>query len=376
MAWLTNDLQPDYSKPKGLILNARLLWTFAAAHRTRPDPLYRQMAERAFEIVTTRFWDAEYGGAFWRLDHVGHVLDDSKKTYGQAFCIYALAEFDRAFGSPIARTRAIELFSLLEAHAHDPVHGGYVEVCKRDWSEADADARLSEKDMAEKKSMNCHLHLLEAFTNLYQSRSERRVAVRLRELLELFQKYILEPETFHLRHFFNERWEVRSDDYTFGHDIEASWLLCEAAEVLGEKSLLDQTRALALRIAETTLNEAVAADGGLYYAGKAGKVTDCGKEWWPQAEALVGFLNAYQLSGEPKYLDAAFNVWNFIEQKLVDRVHGEWFWRIGPEGKPDHTLPKVSEWKDPYHAVRACIETLQRLQHVEAALSPKPSSPL
>ncbi|MDW7980536.1 MAG: AGE family epimerase/isomerase [Verrucomicrobiales bacterium] len=361
MPWLSNNLQPDFSKPQGLILNARLLWTFSAVYLARPEPMHRRMAERAFEIVLGKFWDNEHGGAVWRLDNQWRVLDDSKKTYGQAFCIYALAEYHRAFGSELARARAIELFELLETYAHDPVNGGYVEVCARNWTEAGPGARLSEKDMPERKSMNCHLHVLEAFTNLYRIWPDRRVAARLRELVELFETRILDRSTFHLRHFFNDAWEARSDTYTFGHDIEASWLLCEAADTLAEPQLFGSVRPLALRMAETTLDEGVDTDGGLVYEGRAGRIVDSGKEWWPQAEAVVGFINAYQISGDEQYLGAALRVWEFIEGKVVDRVHGEWYWRIGPDGKPDNTLPKVSEWKDPYHAVRACLEVLRRL---------------
>jgi len=363
MGWLSNDLKPDRSQPKGLIVNSRILWAFSAVHQAKPEPIYRQMAERAFEFVMSRFWDAEHGGAFWRLDDSGKVIDDSKKIYGQAFYIYALAEFHRAFGETSSLHRAKELFELVERHAHDAKFGGYVEVCHRDWSEAGPDARLSEKDMNEKKSMNNHLHVLEAYTNLYRVWKNPHVAERLRELIELFETKILDARTRHFNHFFDEQWRVRSDTYTFGHDIEGSWLLCEAAEVLGDAALLKNVRGLALQMAETVLNESI-ENGALCYEGKGGKIIDHGKECWPQAEALVGFLNAFQLSGDSKFFSAAQRVWNFAENNLVDRVHGEWFWRITPEGKVDATLPKVSEWKGPYHASRACLETLCRLDFI------------
>jgi cellobiose epimerase len=361
MAWLSNDLQPDRSQPKGLIVNSRILWAFSAVHQVRPEPVYARMAERAFDFVMNRFWDAQHGGAFWRLDDAGRVIDDSKKIYGQAFYIYALTEFHRAFGSPAALDRAMELFELIERHAHDAKFGGYSEVCNRDWSEAGADARLSEKDMNEKKSMNNHLHVLEAYTNLFRVWPEPRVAERLHELIELFLNRILDPLTKHLHHFFNEQWEVRSDTYTFGHDIEASWLLCEAAEELGDARLMAQVRTVALLMAEVVLREGIAEDGALYYEGKCGKIIDAGRECWPQAEALVGFLNAFEISGDGKFSGAARRVWDYIEDNLVDRIHGEWFWRINPDGQPDGKLPKVSEWKGPYHATRACLETLKRL---------------
>jgi mannobiose 2-epimerase len=361
MAWLSNDLKPDRSQPKGLIVNSRILWAFSAVHQVRSEPVYAEMAARAFDFVMKKFWDAQHGGAFWRLDDTGKVIDDSKKTYGHAFYIYALTEFHRAFGNQLALNRAKELFELIERHAHDAKFGGYVEVCNRDWSAAGADARLSDKDMNEKKSMNNHLHVLEAYTNLYRVWPEPRVAERLRELIDIFLTRILDARTKHLHHFFNEQWEVRSDTYTFGHDIEASWLLCEAAEGLDDTKLSARVRAVALPMAEVGLREGIAADGALCYEGKSGEIIDPGKECWPQAEALVGFLNAFELSGDEKFFAGARRVWDYIENNLVDRVHGEWFWRINPDGQPDNKLPKVSEWKGPYHATRACLETMKRL---------------
>jgi mannobiose 2-epimerase len=360
MGWLSNDLKADRSQPRGLIVNCRILWAFSAVHRIRPEKQFRQMAERAYEVVFNRFWDGQCGGAFWRLDDTGLVIDDSKKIYGQAFYIYALAEFHQAFGTRPALQRAKELFELIEQHAHDDVDGGYWEVRRRDWSEA-AGARLSDRDMAEKKSMNNHLHLLEAYTNLYRVWKRNRLKERLVELTELFEKQILDQQTKHLNHFFDEKWNVKSDTYTFGHDIEASWLLYEAASVLKDKAMVERLEELAMSMAEVVLREGIDSDGSLFYEGKARNVLDSGKECWPQAEALVGFLNAFEISGDERFFMAARRVWNFIEERLADKVHGEWFWRIAPNGRPDPTLPKVSEWKGPYHGSRACLEAMHRL---------------
>ncbi len=364
MGWLSNDLQPDRTQPKGLIVNSRILWAFSAVHPHRPEPVFRELAARAFNYVMTKFWDTKYGGAYWRLDDTGQVvLDDSKKTYGQAFYIYALTEYHRSFGDQAALLRAMELFELIESHAHDGPFGGYNEVCRRDWSEAGIEARLSDKDMNEKKSMNNHLHVLEAYTNLYRVWPEPRVAARLRELLVIFLTRILDQRTGHLHHFFDSAWNVRSDTYTFGHDIEASWLLCEAAAVLGDSALLQGVQLVALNMAEVALREGLGPDGGLVYEGRQGAVIDAGRECWPQAEALVGFLNASELAPEvPGFAQAPTAVWNYIQKNLVDRVHGEWFWRINPDGLVDPQLPKVSEWKGPYHATRACLEAIRRLR--------------
>ena len=364
MSWLSNDLKSDRTQPKGLIVNARILWAFSAVHQANPDPQFKQMASRAFDYIINRFWDVQYGGAFWQLDDSGKVLDDSKKIYGQAFYIYALTEFHRAFKSEGALHRALTLFELIEKHSHDSEFGGYVEVCRRDWSEAGPDARLSDKDMNEKKSMNNHLHVLEAYTNLYRETQNPVVEQRLHELIQLFLERILDSRTNHLHHFFDEEWRVRSDTYTFGHDIEASWLLCEAAGVLDDPALLQRVKSIAVQMAGVVLNEGILADGGLCYEGRAGNLIDAGRECWPQAEAVVGFINAYEISRDEKYLNAAIRVWDYADTHLVDRVHGEWFWRINEDGRPDTKLPKVSEWKGPYHVSRACLETMNRLKGI------------
>jgi mannobiose 2-epimerase len=372
MGWLSNDLKPDRSRPKGLIIHSRILWTFSAAYRARPEKIFQQMADRAFDYLMNRFWDARFGGVYWQLDDAGRLLDDSKKTYGQAFFIYALAEYHQAFDAPGALAKAMEVFQLVESHAHDPEHGGYLEVRRGDWSEAGAEARLSDKDMNEKKSMNNHLHVLEAWTNLHRATKDQRVGRRLHELIQLFEERIFDDHERHFHHFFDEAWNVRSDSYTFGHDIEGSWLLCEAAENLADAALRRRVEATALRIAEAVLQEGIASDGGLCYEGRHGNIIDYGRECWPQAEAVIGFLNAFQLSGDPRYYAAARRVWEFIDQHLVDRVHGEWFWRITPDGHVDSALPKVSEWKGPYHASRACLETIRRLDAISAQTAQTP----
>jgi len=298
------------------------------------------------------------------------VRDDSKQIYGQAFCIYALAAYHLAFDAPAARDRAWALFELLERHAHDAGHGGYFEARRRDWSAAGAVSQVGGADLGAAKSMNTNLHVLEALTTLYRARPDALVAQRLREMIRLFCERILDRHTQHLHHFFDASWKVLSDNYTFGHDIEGSWLLCEAAEVLGDKALGHDVEQVAVRMAETALKEGLDADGGLCYEGRAGKVVDANKDWWPQAEALVGFLNACQITRDVRFLEAARCVWQFIDKRLVDRTHGDWFWRITAAGQPDSKLPKVSEWKGPYHSGRACLEAARRLA-VLAALLPR-----
>ncbi|HNY76971.1 MAG: AGE family epimerase/isomerase [Sedimentisphaerales bacterium] len=364
---MSNELSVDRQANKGLILNARLLWTFSTLCRSEivgaNDDSPLQLARRAYDYLEQHFWDDRFGGAFWQVDCRGALADDKKKIYGQAFYIYALSEYFLATGESAALERAQALFDLIEKHSCDMANGGYIETCNRDWTAAE-DVRLSDKDLNEKKSMNNHLHLLEGYTNLYRAWPDPQVADELSGLIELFERHILDRDTSHFGHFFNERWEPRSDTYTFGHDIEGSWLLCEAAEVLGRPELVEKTGRLAVDIAQAVYEQGLDSDGGLFYEGKAGRVIDTNKEWWPQAEAVVGFLNACQLSGRAHFFEAALRCWEFIERAIVDHMHGEWFWRVDRNGTPDRNEPKVSEWKGPYHNTRACLETIRRLDAV------------
>ena len=361
IAEMSNDLRTRPEAAKGLILNARLLWTFSAAYRYTSQAEDKALAIRACDYLTRHFLDSRHGGYFWELNPDGSVRDDKKKIYGQAFCVYALSEYHRSFGEPKALEQAIDVFRRIEKASRDPVHGGYFETVAGDWTPCD-DVRLSDKDLNEKKSMNNHLHVLEAYTSLLRAWPDRLLAERLRELIDLFERRILNPEQTHLQHFFAEDWTTRSDSYTFGHDIEGSWLLCEAAEVLGDEGLLTRIQAVALRMARAVLQEGLDSDGGLCYEARDGRIIDSNREWWPQAEAVVGFYNAWQLSGDAAMRDAAIRCWQFIQDRIVDRVHGDWFWRVSRDGVPDDSMPKVSAWKCPYHNGRCCLEILRRIE--------------
>jgi len=361
---MSNDGRIDTKDAKGLILNARILWTFSALYRFNENDRYLEMARRAYDYLQTYFWDNRYGGVFWQVDFEGRPLDDKKKIYGQAFYIYALAEYVKAFGEEPAIKLAKQLYTLIESNSRDKIYGGYIEVCNRDWSAAE-DLRLSEKDMDEKKSMNNHLHLLEAYTNLYRIWPDTRLRQCLTELFDIFDLRITDQVSGHLNHFFDETWRPKSTSYTFGHDIEASWLLYEAAEVLNDSNITSRARRSALRLAQIALAEALDENGALCYEGRAGKITDTNREWWPQGESVVGFLNAYKLSADRSFLEAAQRAWLFIEKYFVDKKNGEWFWRLDRNGRPDSAEPKVSQWKGPYHNVRTCLETIKRLAKIK-----------
>jgi mannobiose 2-epimerase len=354
---MASDLTVDPTAPKGLILNARILWSFSAFHRTLGDSDCLRAAQRAFEYLERHFWDARHGGAYWSVDASGRPLDTKKKTYGQAFLTYALAEYHRASGDAAALARALDLFELLERHARDRRHGGYVETYEGDWTPA-SDLRLSDTDMNAKKSMNAQLHVLEAFTGLHASWPDPRLRQRLAELVGSFLDHIVDARTHRFSAFFDDDWTVKSRHVSPGHDIEGSWLLWESAEALGDVALAERVRTVVLAMASTVARTGVDADGGLWNDLASGERT---KDWWPQAEAVVGFLNAYELSGDAAYFAAARAAWAFIAQHLVDRERGEWHWRIRGDGTVDPALPKISEWKCPYHDGRMCIEAGRRL---------------
>lgn len=355
-----DDGLPDYEAAKSLVLNTRILWTFSSAYRAFGDERYRTVAERAYAYVTDKFADREHGGFYWMVDAKGNPADDRKQVYGQAFAIYGLSEYHRATGSKEALDLAIATFRLLERHSHDPAHRGYIEAHARDWSETDRLA-LGGGDMNERKSMNTHLHVLEAYTNLFRVWPDAELNRKHRELIEVMLDRIVDPETAHFKLFFDDAWTSKSDLISYGHDIEGSWLLTEAAGLAGDGALLERTKAVAIRMAEATLREGVDADGGLLNEANASGLIDANKDWWPQAEAVVGFYNAHQLTGEDKFLDAARRSWAFIERHIVDREGGEWFWSVDRKGRPTRGHGKVNAWKCPYHNGRACLEMMERL---------------
>ena len=350
----------DPNAPKGLVLNARILYTFSSAYLLTGNNDYLRMADRAFGYLYTYFLDAEHGGFYWAVDFKGKMLDGKKQVYGQAFAIYAFAEYYKATQNEKALTLAKDGFWLLENHSFDHLHLGYLEAFKKDWQPID-DLRLSEKDLNEKKSMNTHLHVIEAYTNLYTVWKNEVLAMAIKRLLANFATHIINKDTYHLQLFFSAQWEVRSSLVSFGHDIEAAWLLQEAAEVIEDQEEITKFKNLALHIGRAS-TRGLAQNGGLWYEYDTA-TTHWVKEWhwWPQAEAMVGFFNAWQLSGEEQFLTHSLKSWSFIKQYIRDPEKGEWHWGINE----DYTLmqgeDKAGFWKCPYHNGRACIELIKRI---------------
>ncbi|SET88427.1 AGE family epimerase/isomerase [Paenibacillus sp. NFR01] len=361
---IDNQMNVVEGAEKSLVLNARILWAFASAYRIYKQPEYLEMADRAYAYLMEHFADKTNGGFYWMVDAQGVPSQTKKQVYGQAFVIYALAEYHHAAGREEALNTAAGLFETLEKYAYDPVHHGYIEALAADWSPTE-DLSLSAKDMNVKKSMNTHLHVLEGYTGLYRVYPNDALRGKLTLLTEIMIDRIIDDKGRHFHLFQDDDWTVKSDIVSYGHDIEGSWLLVEAAEVLGGEDLLERARKVAITMAEATLEEGLDGDGGLRNEMEAHGLVDRNNDWWPQAEAVVGFYNAYQLTGEARFRDAAAASWNFIEEHIIDREFGEWYWAVDEHRRPLANAPKVSAWKCPYHNSRACYEMIRRLKETE-----------
>jgi cellobiose epimerase len=343
---------------KGSVLNARILWTFSAAYLHSNKKEYLDIANRAYEYLLESFNDKNFDGLYWSVDFDAKPLNTRKQVYGQAFAIYALSEYFKINQKKEVLDWAIELFELIEKHSFDQINDGYLEAFKADWSPIE-DLKLSKKDANEKKSMNTHLHILEAYSNLYFIWPSDRLHEKLKSIINVFFDKIIDPITFHQQLFFDEQWHVKSDIISFGHDIEASWLIHEAALAVKNEPMIEHSKYIAINIANATL-AGFDANWGLTYEIENGH-HDTDKHWWVQAEAMVGLLNAYQLSDNDLYLQAFIKNWSFIKKYIINPT-GEWFWGVqGDQYTPMPNQDKIGFWKCPYHNVRACLEVLKRI---------------
>ncbi|MXV50203.1 N-acyl-D-glucosamine 2-epimerase [Pedobacter sp. HMF7647] len=345
--------------PKGSVLNARILWSFSAAYNLTSNYEYLLFARRSADYFLKNFVDKLYGGVYWSIKANGDPLDAKKQIYALAFAIYGLTEYYKADRNEAVLDTAIELYQTIEKYSFDNERGGYFEAFTRDWRLID-DLRLSEKDANEKKTMNTHLHILEAYTNLFRVWPDLSLKIKIVELLKVFGKHIFN-EDYHLNLFFDENWSIKSDIISYGHDIEASWLLLEAAEVLEDEVIIQNFQELSINVAEAAA-EGLDKDGSMFYEMDFGsKHLIQEKHWWVQAEAIVGFLNASQISNDDKFFSRFLKVWQFTRNYIIDHKHGEWLWGILPDHSTMPCQDKVGIWKCPYHNSRACIEVIKRL---------------
>ncbi len=355
---INNNNEADPYAPKGVVLNSRILWAFSAAYQADKESSYMDMAFRAYSYIVDHFIDRKYGGVYWSVNNKGEMLDGRKQVYGLAFCLYGLTEYYKASKDEMALHLAESIFDHIEKFSFDKKNGGYFEAFTQGWKPVN-DMRLSEKDDNEKKSMNTHLHIIEAYANLYSVCPNKKLKESIKHLLDVFEQYIIDPRTSHLNLFMDETWNVRSSLISYGHEIEAAWLLLHCAEVLNNDSYINRFKEISIKMTDAA-TEGSDDDGGLWYENDRGKdelIKE--KHSWPQAEAMIGFMNAYQLTGEEKYLHHSFNAWNFIKQHIKDHNKGEWFWGVND----DYSVmqkEKAGFWKCPYHNTRACIEIINR----------------
>ncbi|GAA3775665.1 AGE family epimerase/isomerase [Flavobacterium ginsengiterrae] len=345
---------------KGSVLNARILWTFSASYQTTKNENHKKLAERAFEFLSEHFYDKQFGGLFWSINDDKTPKETKNQIYALAFAIYGLSEYYAISKNEKALEIAINLYSKIQDYSYDPVNKGYLEAFTRDWKPIE-DLRLSEKDANEKKTMNTHLHIIEAYANLYKVWKDKTLQNIMIELLETIEKHFINTETGHLRLFFNENWIEKPDVISYGHDIEAAWLLQQCAEISENESLIANYKKYAVQIADAT-KKGLDSDGGLWYEyDPEKKELIAEKHWWPQAEALIGFYNAYQLTGKEEYLDIVYNNWEFTKKYILDKENGEWFWGV----YSDYSImqkDKAGFWKCPYHNGRACLELINRIK--------------
>jgi mannobiose 2-epimerase len=371
---LNND--PVLSANKSSVLNARILWTFAAAGKRYPGRGYEEIAHKAYRVLIEDFADKEHGGYFMELNSHNEVANDIKHTYAQAFVLYALSKYYEFNPLKEVMDQVQGFFRFLDKETKDPGHKGYFESFTRNW-ELYEENRMADNN--EPKSMNTHLHILEAYAAVYRIWKDDLVKQRLRELLELFLDHIIR-EDGHLGIFFTEDFaETESSKAicSFGHDIEASWLLWEAAEILGDKSITVKLKPRTLLMADAVLRVGVDKDGGLFLEStRYGSHVRTNKHWWLQAENLVGFMNAFQLTGDIQYWDIVKLSWDFIYRHVIDHEGGEWFTKVNRLGRPyliepeDDPSPyyrndwKIDPWKCPYHNGRAMMELIHRISEL------------
>lgn len=375
---------------KGAILNARILWSFSAAYRILKKPAYLQMATRAKEYFIEHFIDREFGGVYWSVDFMGNPLDTKKQFYAIGFAIYGMSEYARATGDREALDYAIELFECIENHAFDAKYNGYIEACTREWGEI-ADMRLSELDANFPKSQNTHLHIIEPYANLYRCLKEfqakescdyvpvlgsvlpvgvsvpqetiNRVEGALRNIINIFTDKILNPETHHLDLFFEMDWTRGAGHLeSYGHDIECSWLMHEAALVLGDPYVLEKVEPIVREVAKAS-EKGLRPDGSMIHEANltTGHVDD-DLHWWVQAENVVGWFNLYQHFHDEDALQKALHCWDYIKSQLIDWDHGEWFWSRHPDGSLNLIDDHAGFWKCPYHNSRMCLEIIERTE--------------
>lgn len=354
---LDYDLKLDETAEKGCILNSRILWFFSNAYLTFKNVSYLKYADHAYAFLKKACLDKEKEGVFWSLHYDGTICDSTKHTYNQAFAIYALASYyDAGRQKEVLRT-AFDLYHLIETKCRD--EKGYLEAFTRDF-QPKSNEKLSENGVEATRTMNTLLHVLEAYTELYRVSGDEQVADSIRFIMDLFADRMYNPKRRRQEVFFNDNYDSLIDLYSYGHDIEAAWLIDRGLEVLNDARYTGKLGELTRVLTANVYKEAF--DGcSLPLECLDGKV-DESRVWWAQAEAMVGFYNGYQKNPERvEYKKAVKALWEYIKNHLIDtRVGSEWFWEVDGNGVPSSKKPIVEPWKCPYHSGRMCFELVRR----------------
>lgn len=350
------DLAIDKSYEKGCILNSRILWFFSNACMLLREETLREDAEHAYRFLREHCLDEKYGGVFWSVTADGEPLDTTKHTYNQAFAVYALSSYYDAAKDREALSLAAGLQKLIEERCRD--EGGYLEAFDREFRPA-GNEKLSENGVMAERTMNTLLHVFEAYTEYYRVSGDEKTAGYLREMLDLIDRKVYNRRLQRQEVFFDRDWHSLIDLHSYGHDIEAAWLIDRGLEILGDPEYTDRIAPITREMTEHVYSAAYREHSLLNEAEKG--IDNTTRVWWVQAEAVVGFLNGYQKQGERRYLEAAEDIWAYIREYLVDKREGsEWFWCVDESGVPEEK-PIVEPWKCPYHNGRMCMEVMRRL---------------
>ncbi len=372
---IDNDNSQDFEISRSIVMTSRFLWAYSVAARFFNDASYLEMADFAADVILNKYFDKENGGVYWSVFPDGTPDLSKKQIYGEAFCSYGLSEYAAALadlrgdkaGAVLHMNKALELFDLMEKYALDKKDGGYIEACAIDWNKTD-DMRLSSKDMNCPKSMNTNLHVMEAYTNIYRTLSvvmpeasakREEVGTALKNLIRTTNTKIRQNDE-HLGMFFNMDWSRLDTEISYGHDIEASWLLWEAACELEDEEIKAETKPVTLNMAEVALTEGMDQESGAFENFFHNGKRDRTRVWWNQAEAVNGFYNAWEMTGDSKYSDAVEKVWNWVLNHQIDKEGGDWWAEINADGTPNLKEPKGGNWKTAYHNARCCFELLRR----------------
>ncbi len=359
---------------RSIVYQSRLTWSAAAASKKYPEMAgtYREYAQHGLDFLREKMWDGEQGGFFWQIDaQTGKPTPDrggEKHVYGISFGIYAAAAGYEATHDAKVLDLAKRGFQWLDTHAHDTANGGYYEALTRDGKPILESPASNRSDaigtVYGRKSMNTHIHLLEAFTELHKVWPDPAVRRRLDEVFHIIRDKVYSEPGF-LNLFFAPDWKPVPGSDSFGHDIEAAYLLVEASTALGkpnDRKTWSASRNLVDHALKVGWDE---GNGGFYDHGPvAGPADGMDKVWWTEAEGLNALLLMHEKYGKetPRYWKAFVKQWEFISKRQVDRQNRGWLSSVTREGSLIPNQPKSDQWKDPYHQGRALL-------NVSAALS-------